>query len=534
LLLSVLLFLTRTSSFKGALLGREVKESTVRFYMSNEDWKSDAKGFNTLNKKRLEDCFFTMADRFTSGTESSEYVAFLNRVLTRIVTFDPETGEVGLRDEEDIWKLGDIDPLVENKEFKFKSKKQLEAEAKAARKATKAPIMVDRFDSSARAQPPSETDWSSSLNARLQSETSLSYSVVSRIMRAEGFNEATLPIYAVVFDWEGEDEKKLTVQKGEIVFACPLSLRHALGSPPDEEGWTLAIKVNEDGDSFGWCPDTVMVYLSRPKKPQPIYTIVREQQSTHDEDIVKVAHSEIEKITENNEALDDDNAVHEELVKRGLDVKGSNVVRKERLQRIRKTEFRVGDQVKHNGLRAIVRAVHVTKNTKAPALKNHKDAAPVFETLCAPTPFGSPGQERAFEAAPFDLPEERNVGLNTERVLAINRPKRVGGGNLRFPGFSLEPAPKLSERTSGPHLSSEERARFSQSWQTQQTARFVKMAGVPIPPAQPTQDMVAAAARRYAAKSDKLPVFLHHGFFNTAIRSSTSQSIFVTQCCQHS
>ena len=47
-----------------ALLGREVSgDSTVRFYMSNLDWQVDCKGFNSLNKQRLEDCYFTMADR---------------------------------------------------------------------------------------------------------------------------------------------------------------------------------------------------------------------------------------------------------------------------------------------------------------------------------------------------------------------------------------------------------------------------------------------------------------------------------------
>ena len=96
-----------------ALLGRAALDETVRFYLFKQDWQQDSKGFTTLNRSRLEDSFFTLADRFCVGIEASEYVACLNRLLSRIVKFDSDTGEVGLRSEDEIWALNDTDPLID-------------------------------------------------------------------------------------------------------------------------------------------------------------------------------------------------------------------------------------------------------------------------------------------------------------------------------------------------------------------------------------------------------------------------------------
>ena len=43
----------------------------MREYLASQDWEADRKGFRTLNRVRLEDCFFTLADRFTSGGNAS-------------------------------------------------------------------------------------------------------------------------------------------------------------------------------------------------------------------------------------------------------------------------------------------------------------------------------------------------------------------------------------------------------------------------------------------------------------------------------
>jgi len=129
-----------------ALLGRSVGDSTMRLFLAKEDWESDCKGFKTLNRRRLEDCYFTLADRFTSGIDVKEYTLFLNRLLGRIIKFDSETGEVGFKSEDDIFLLGDKDPLLdENKVFQFKTAEQRAAEAKAAKKAAKAMINSMKF-----------------------------------------------------------------------------------------------------------------------------------------------------------------------------------------------------------------------------------------------------------------------------------------------------------------------------------------------------------------------------------------------------
>jgi len=103
----------------------------MRLFLAKEDWEADCKGFKTLNRHRMEDCYFTLADRFTSSLAVGEYIAFLNRLLTRIVRFDASSGEVGFKSEEEIFSLGDKDPLLnENNVFQFKSLEEKEAEAK--------------------------------------------------------------------------------------------------------------------------------------------------------------------------------------------------------------------------------------------------------------------------------------------------------------------------------------------------------------------------------------------------------------------
>jgi len=96
-----------------AILGRSVGDSTMRMFLAKEDWEADCKGFKTLNRQRLENCYFTLADRFTSGIDVKEYTLFLNRLLGRIITCNPATGDISFRDEEEIWRLGDDDPLLD-------------------------------------------------------------------------------------------------------------------------------------------------------------------------------------------------------------------------------------------------------------------------------------------------------------------------------------------------------------------------------------------------------------------------------------
>ena len=59
---------------------------------------------------------------------------FLNRLLGRIIVYDPDTGDVALRLEEEILEMDLEDPLVVNKIFQFKTKEQREKDEKKARR----------------------------------------------------------------------------------------------------------------------------------------------------------------------------------------------------------------------------------------------------------------------------------------------------------------------------------------------------------------------------------------------------------------
>jgi len=43
--------------------GEEEDGHAQRLAMAQEDWDCDRKGFKTLNRDRLQDCWFTLADR---------------------------------------------------------------------------------------------------------------------------------------------------------------------------------------------------------------------------------------------------------------------------------------------------------------------------------------------------------------------------------------------------------------------------------------------------------------------------------------
>jgi len=125
-----------------ALLGRSGADSTMRLFLAGEDWGADSKGFRTLNRQRLEDCFFTLADRFTAGLEVAEYTMFLNRVLGRIVDYDEATGDICFRSDEAIYSMNDTDPLLdEHKVFQLQSKEERLAEAKALRRKAKRDLL---------------------------------------------------------------------------------------------------------------------------------------------------------------------------------------------------------------------------------------------------------------------------------------------------------------------------------------------------------------------------------------------------------
>ena len=449
-------------------------------------------------------------------------------MLTRVVEFDPETGEVGLRSEEDIWDLGEADPLVENNEFRLQSKRQRESTKKKSRKKKTVEVQKkERFYlRTPFAVPPKRSTFELSVHNALEEDPLLSVGNLSRILRGEGFNEKTLPKYTIVFDFEAEDEdRELTIKKGDIVYECPPPLERVIGSPPDADGWTLMLKVCDGEDVFGWCPDTVMLYLTRGMEPPlPPVDIVEEpppeEVPASDDVESKPPTPRNDKPVENNEGMVEevdqvvgiaivDEAKVEEEVSEG--VERSNTVHSDGEQVAKQTP----------GIRAFLSAKQTAaghmQNTRTKNTFDDDEAQPLRDVQAMQ--FGSSGFGARAHTPP---PQEPQPPVNFER--RVVRQTRVGGGSLRFPGFSSEPVPKLSERTSGPHLSSSERARFSQSLPPEMTSSFSRMGGSIIPPAKPTPDMVAEAARLYMARCKDIPKFVHHGQSNSAARAQTSHA----------
>jgi len=456
----------------------------------------------------------------------------LNRLLTRVVEFDPETGEVGLRSEEDIWDLGEEDPLVENNEFRLQSKRQREAAKRRGRKKNTVEVhKKERFYSRTLvfSAPQKRATFELSVHNALEADSFLSRGTLSNILREEGFNEKTLPKYTIVFDFEAENEdKELTVKKGDIVYECPPPLERAIGPPPDPDGWTLTLKVCDGEDVFGWCPDTVMIYLMRGKEP-PVPPTVDKTEEPPPEEITAsddVATEEA-RVPTKDEAVKIDKVVNE-VVHETVSTTGNvDVELNEEMPEgvERSIEVKSNDEEllqQAPGIHAVVSAkqtetaVH-TQNTCTKRVLDEDEVQPLAEVQTMQ--FGSSNFGARAQTPP---PQEPQPPVNFERRFV--RQTRVGGGMLRFPGFSSEPVPKLSERTSGPHLSSSERARFSQSLPPEMTSSFSRMGGSIIPPAKPTPDMVAEAARLYMSRCNEIPKFVHHGQSNSAARAHTSQS----------
>jgi hypothetical protein len=82
----------------------------------------------------LEDCYFTLADRFTAKIEVADYTNFLNRLLGRMVNVSQD-GVVTFKSTEDIFELGDKDPLLdENSVFQFESAEERESKSQRDRR----------------------------------------------------------------------------------------------------------------------------------------------------------------------------------------------------------------------------------------------------------------------------------------------------------------------------------------------------------------------------------------------------------------
>lgn len=94
-----------------ALLGRSLGDSNTRYALGLHDWDSDRKGHTTVNYDRFLDCYFTLADRFTSEISGTQSAMFLDRLLSHILMVGIG-GRVKFKSDEQVLQLSDVDPLL--------------------------------------------------------------------------------------------------------------------------------------------------------------------------------------------------------------------------------------------------------------------------------------------------------------------------------------------------------------------------------------------------------------------------------------
>jgi hypothetical protein len=253
-------------------------------------------------------CFCPTLDRFTAGTDVREYVAFLNRLLSRIVEHDPETGEVKLRKEEEILAVGDKDPLLYNSTFQFfppeeikkRKKKGLDPNNPLVRntQATLRRAASSRLD---RASSPSRQSDDDSISASQAANKAIfggmgedatgtdqakvfkdgfrSYGGIDiverdRLKKEEEDAKKHRPKFhirdrhQVIFDFipEKGSYDQMSVRKGMSLILIP---DLAESEPPDDEGWVYAEHVTKRQVRRGWVPLSYLLMM-REKRYDPI------------------------------------------------------------------------------------------------------------------------------------------------------------------------------------------------------------------------------------------------------------------------
>jgi hypothetical protein len=230
----------------------------------------------------------------------------LNRLLSRIVIFDPETGEVKLRKEEEILEMGDKDPLVNNKTFQFFSPEELKKKKKKKGLDTQdtQPFPLRRAASE-------RCDRSFSSLGKLTRGATLSASQAVNKAMFEGMGDELVgedqsKVFKEGFRSYGgvdiadldeqkkaeEEEKKhrpkfhvrdrhqvifdfvpgkgsydqMMVKKGMSLALVP---DLAESGPPDDEGWVYAEHVTRKEVRRGWVPLAYLL-LMREKRYDPI------------------------------------------------------------------------------------------------------------------------------------------------------------------------------------------------------------------------------------------------------------------------
>jgi len=453
-------------------------DETVRFYLFKQDWLQDSKGFTTLNRSRLEDSFFTLADRFCVGIEASEYIACLNRLLSRIVKFNSDTGEVGLRSEDEIWALNDIDPLIDDKVFQFKSKKERDRDEKVAR------AQIKEKDKTAASQKINRKETSPQPKRRLSSIPSF----INRKETSNDFSEEHSSKFIVVFDWAPEDGEQgvLSLTRGEVVYSAKRNMNLSIGPPPDPEGWIFCRKFVNNENVFGWCPEGMILLVTREKKER-LFSLG----SIHEDFAENLDPSGIHESTSGFDS--DDSSERVEVLKlSGFDA-DYGLVNKNLHNRSDETD---------DGMLRRSRTEAPTKAHSRQSDKMISNLSSVFGPAAPedPTPRSIPDQKEILSGAMPEASTHTNLLSRTQPSSTLHgrhgRQRRIGGGNLQFPGYSFEPSQAMSELSSSQRLDGNHQTNFIRTQSASQKKRT--MAGMALPQAQPAPHMVAAAARRYA------------------------------------
>ena len=170
----------------------------------------------------------------------------------------------------------------------------------------------------------------------------------------------------MLYNFEVYGERQLPVSKGDVVYAVP----DLDGSPPDEEGWTYCMHDGANGFQHrGYVPDTFILHLAPDKRDRPdkFYSIQllplpgpRFSDVSANEHLFKTKGAG--PAASREEGSDgwllanlggcDDVRVKEELLRRGLDVKGTADQLRRRLRGgLRDIDFDVGETVDYESPR---------------------------------------------------------------------------------------------------------------------------------------------------------------------------------------
>jgi len=248
-------------------------------------------------------------------------VSFLNRLLTRMIEYDFETGEVTLRTDDEIFELGDDDPLLiegvfQHKDLPFGSlglvskeipSEQPETEPKTKKNPsalgalfgddkirktfdtkTVMTATANTFPKVAKQEVEAMSAmWENDVEIQgnggmphnstrdeptepnlLESPTHLS-TLQKSIIHSSPKRLPADRLVKIVYDFTPDEgiENQLKARRGQQFWEMT---RAAPSSPPDPEGWIYCV-YSKDGSRQGWIPLTQIVFLGKSSKSMQSY-----------------------------------------------------------------------------------------------------------------------------------------------------------------------------------------------------------------------------------------------------------------------